>query len=51
MNLFDHDFRKYSFQFLAIIFLALLMISVVGGLNSNKDAENTATGQKVIDGN
>ncbi len=51
MNLFDQDFRKYTVQFLAIIFFALILIIVINGFNigPSKDIISAPQGENLSD--
>ncbi|MFA5987432.1 MAG: hypothetical protein WC797_02170 [Candidatus Paceibacterota bacterium] len=44
MDLFDHDFRKYTTQFILVILFGLAAILFIGGLNPDtaKEADNFA---------
>lgn len=44
MNLFDRDFWKFSTQFLAVIFIAMFFISMVGSMMVAGQDLNKASG-------
>lgn len=44
MNLFDRDFWKFSTQFLAVIFIAMFFISMVGSMMVTSQDQNQISG-------